>query len=189
MYEKLYRQILEYSPYDEREKLDREVMLEFMKNNEDILTRNNRIAHFTASAWITNKNRTKVLMVYHNQYNSWAFVGGHADGEENLMKVAEREIEEETGLHNFFPLSREIFALNILSSSNHIKRGKIVNTHLHFDIEYLFEADEKEKVRIKENENSGVGWIAIDDMESAVSEEEMKPVYRRLNEKLRNRKG
>ena len=82
MNHKLYKQISEYQPYDEREKIDKEVMLNFIKSNEDVLTRDNKVAHFTTSAWITNKERTKVLMIYHNIYDSWAWVGGHADGDD-----------------------------------------------------------------------------------------------------------
>ncbi len=180
----LHKQISEYKPYDEREKIDKEVMLEFIENNEDVLTRENKIAHFTTSAWITNKERTKILMIYHNIYDSWAWVGGHSDGDEDLFHVINKEIEEETGLTNLKPLIEGIYGINIITVDNHIKRGKIVNSHLHFDVEYLFEADEKESVRIKEDENSGVKWIDIKEVNNYSTEEKMKPIYSRLNKKL-----
>lgn len=182
----LYKQISEYEPYDEREKIDKEVILEFIENNEDVLTRNNKIAHFTTSAWITNKERTKILMIYHNIYNSWAWVGGHADGDDNLFHVINKEIEEETGLTNLKPLIDGIYGINIVTVENHIKKGKIVNSHLHFDIEYLFETNEKDNIRIKEDENSGVRWIDIKEINNYVSEEKMKPIYSSLNRKLLN---
>lgn len=180
----LHKQISEYKPYDEREKIDKEVMIEFIENNEDVLTRENKIAHFTTSAWITNKERTKILMIYHNIYDSWAWVGGHSDGDEDLFHVINKEIEEETGLTNLKPLIEGIYGINIITVDNHIKRGKIVNSHLHFDVEYLFEADEKESVRIKEDENSGVKWIDIKEVNNYSTEEKMKPIYSRLNKKL-----
>lgn len=184
MNEKLYKEIAAFQPYDEKERADQEVMLEFIRSSEDVLTRDNRIAHVTATAWIVNKNRDKVLMVYHNIYNSWAWVGGHADGEEDLLHVVKKEVSEETGLLQFKVLSDGIYALNIVPVDNHIKRGKIVTSHLHFDVEYLLEADEKDAVRMKEDENSGVKWIDIAKIDKYVSEENMKPVYARLNEKL-----
>lgn len=184
MNEKLYKLIKEYQPTDEREELDKEVMLEFIENNEDVLTRNNKIAHFTTSAWIVNKERTKVLMIYHNIYDSWAWVGGHADGDEDLFHVVKKEIEEETGLTKIKPIKDGIYGLNVVTVNNHIKRGKIVNSHLHLDIEFAFVADEKDKIRIKEDENSGVKWIDINDINNYVTEEHMKPVYKRLNDKL-----
>ena len=183
--EKIYNDILEYVPFDEKEISDREIMLDYIKKNEDVLTRNNRIAHFTTSAWIVNKERSKVLMIYHNIYDSWAWVGGHADGDYDLFRVINKEIEEETGLTNLKLLSDGIYGLNIVTVNNHIKRGKVVSSHLHFDIEYLFEADENMKTRIKEDENSGVKWIELDKIDDYVTEEHMKPIYKLLNKKMK----
>jgi len=186
MNKRLYNEIKSYVPYDEKEALDKEVMLEFIKNNEDVLTRNNKIAHFTTSAWIVNKEKTKVLMIYHNIYNSWAWVGGHSDGDDDLLCVIKKEIEEETGLINLKQLTNRIYGINIVTVDSHIKRGKVVNSHLHFDVEYLFEADDTEKVRIKEDENSGVKWVDIDKVLGYTREEKMKPIYRKLIDKLNN---
>lgn len=185
MNQKLYQEILAYQPFDEKEANDKEVMLEFIRNNEDVLTRNNRIGHFTTSAWITNKERTKVLMIYHNIYQSWTWVGGHADGDEDLFRVVKKEIAEETGLTNLVPLSNGMCGLNIITVDNHIKRGKQVSSHLHLDIEYLFEANENDAVRVKEDENSGVKWVDIDKVNEYSTEENMKPIYHVLNEKLK----
>jgi 8-oxo-dGTP pyrophosphatase MutT (NUDIX family) len=186
MNKRIYQQILDYKPFNERESLDREVMLDYISNTEDILTRENKIAHMTTSAWIVNKERTKVLMIYHNIYDSWAWVGGHADGDDDLIHVAKKEIEEETGIKNVKLLLDGIYGLNVITVDNHIKRGKVVNSHLHFDIEFLFEADENDMIRIKEDENSGVRWINLDEVEKHSSEEKMKPIYRTLTEKLKD---
>lgn len=64
----------------------------------DLLSRENLTAHFTASAWTVNPDRTKVLMAYHNIYRSWAWLGGHADGDSDLLAVALREVQEELSL-------------------------------------------------------------------------------------------
>lgn len=188
MEKKLYDEINNYVPDDELDQVNKEVMLDFIKNNDDVLTRNNRIAHFTTSAWIVNKDRTKVLMAFHNIYNSWAWVGGHADGDSNLLRVVKKEIEEETGVSKVNLLYDGIYGINIITVNNHIKRGKVVNSHLHFDIEYLFEASEEDEIRIKEDENSQVGWINIDEVDKYCSEEHMKPIYDKLTKKLRENK-
>ena len=73
--------IKEYKPFNEQEERDKEVMLQFIQNNPDYLERSNLVAHFSASAWAVNKDRTKTLMIYHNIYNSWSWTGGHADGD------------------------------------------------------------------------------------------------------------
>ena len=185
MNKKIYDLINNYEPFNEKEKTDKKVMLEFIKHNSDILTRDNKIGHFTVSAWITNKEKSKILMIYHNIYKSWAWVGGHVDGIDDFLMVIKREIEEETGLSNIKLISDGICGINIITVDAHIKNGKIVNSHLHFDVEYMFEACEHDKIRIKEDENSGVKWISINEVCNYSSEERMKDIYKTLNEKLK----
>ena len=123
-------------------------------------------------------------MIYHNIYKSWAWAGGHADGDSNLLHVALKEVNEETGLENIKVLSDGIYGLQILTVDSHIKRGEFVPSHLHLDCCFLLEADEKENLRIKEDENSGVKWIDINEAIKITNEEKMKPIYKKLNEKL-----
>ena len=184
----LKQQIEKYKPYNEQEENDKEMMLKYIETFPDVLTRENRMCHFTASNWIVNKERTKAIMIYHNIYKSWAWTGGHADGDSNLLNVALKEAKEETGLENLKVISDGIYSLEILTVSSHIKRGKFVPAHLHLDCCFLLEADENEQLRIKEDENSGVKWVDISEVENISNEEDMKPVYRKLNEKLRGTK-
>ena len=79
--EKLLNQIAAYIPYNEQEATDRELILHWIQDHDDAFTRQNKVAHITASAWVVNRDRRKVLLVYHNIYNSWSWLGGHADGE------------------------------------------------------------------------------------------------------------
>ena len=181
----LRKQIENYVPYNEQEEKDKSLMLKFIDTFDDVLTRNNEMCHFTASSWIVNKERTKVIMIYHNIYKSWAWTGGHADGDDNLLHVALKEVEEETGLKNLKVLSDGIYALQILTVDPHIKRGKYVASHVHLDCCFLLEADEADSLTIKEDENSGVKWVDIDEATSLTNEEKMKPIYRKLNEKLK----
>ena len=80
MKENLIRQIENYPPFNEQEEKDKALILGWIRNNENAYSRENTVAHITASAWVVNKDRSKVLMVYHNIYNSWSWLGGHADG-------------------------------------------------------------------------------------------------------------
>ena len=184
MNEKLYNEIQKYEPFDEEDKIEKDAMLYFIKTNEDVLTRNNPIGHFSVSGWVINKDRTKVLMIYHNIYKTWAWMGGHADGDDDLKRVIIKEINEETGIKNVKFLCDSIFSLKTLTVKYHVKNGKYVNSHLHFDIQFLLEADEEEKLRIKADENSGVKWIDIDKIKEYVTEEKMIPYYEKLNRKI-----
>ena len=182
----LYAQITAYKPYNEEEVCFQEVMLDFLAKNEDAMLRTNKVAHFTASAWITNKDHTKILMGYHNIYKSWGWFGGHADGNADLYEVVRKEIGEECGLTDVTLLSDGIYGLNVLTVEKHIKRGKFVNAHLHLDAVFLFEADEEAAIRMKPDENSGVMWVPIEEIMNRVTEEQMKPVYSILLQKLEN---
>jgi len=183
--ELLRKQIEKYIPFNEQEESDQKIILGYMNKFDNLLTRENEIAHFTASSWVVNKERTKVLMIYHKIYNSWAWTGGHADGDKDLLYTAIREGKEETGVENVKVLKNDIFSLETICVNGHIKRGKYVSSHLHFNITYLLEVDEKEKLKIKEDENAGVKWIPIEEIEKYCTEQWMKDnVYPKLIKKL-----
>ena len=135
--------ILAFRPYNEQEETEKRLMLQYMDTFPDLLTRENEMAHFTASCWIVNPARTHALMAFHNLYQSWAWLGGHADGEEDLLRVALREANEESGIVGARPLRNDIFSLEILGVDGHVKRGRYVATHLHLNCTYLLEADDR----------------------------------------------
>lgn len=180
----LYDDIYNYSPVNEQEEKDKEVILDFIKNGKDILLRENKIAHMTASSWIVNKQRNKVLMIYHNIYKSWSWTGGHADGDSYLLNVAIKEAKEETGLTNITPIINHPYSIEIVTVDGHIKRKEYVSSHLHINVTYLLEADENDEIRIKEDENSNIAWFSLDDAIDASSEPWMKGIYKKLNNKL-----
>ncbi len=179
----LYQEISSYESGCEQEEADRQVMLSLLVRGEALLTRDNLTMHFTASAWIANPARTKVLMVYHSIYDSWAWTGGHADGEEDLRAVAMREAVEETGAR--VRLARPgVFSLETLPVNPHIKRGKFVPAHLHLNLTYLLEADEDAPLTVKPDENKAVGWFTLHGAVEACSEPWMRPIYEKLNARL-----
>lgn len=185
MKSELIKQIEHYEPFNEQEERDREMILDCLKNNEKVFFRENQMAHMTASAWVTNKKRDKILMVYHNLYDSWSWLGGHADGEEDLLEVAMREVREESGLKNLTPILREVYSLEVLTVEGHRKRGEYISSHLHLNITYLLEADDKESLSIKPDENSGVAWFGLEKAVESSSEKWFRDhIYSKLNEKL-----
>lgn len=174
-----------YIPCCEQEQEDTRIMLDCLAKRPDVLCRSDEMAHFTASAWVVNPERTKVLMLYHNIYNSWSWPGGHADGEEDLLGVALREVREETGLKDVRPAGETVFSLEILTVNAHFKRGKYVAPHLHLNLTYLLEANETQAVHSKPDENSAVKWFPLDEAVAASTEPDMRVIYAKLNEKLK----
>lgn len=182
----LLQNIKNYIPANAQEERDKEAMLQFMLKNPDYLDRKNQTAHFTTSIWTVNQERTKTLMVYHNIYDSWSWIGGHADGIENLSSVAMRELQEETGVRNAVLVDRNIYSLEILTVDGHVKKGIYVPSHLHLNVTYLAEADEKEALTVNIEENQAVKWWSFEEALRISKEPWMvEHVYRKLIEKSR----
>ena len=181
----IYSQIEKYCPFNEQEQQDKLRILHFLKNNPDAFERSNMCAHMTASAWVINPEATKVLMVYHKLYDSWSWTGGHADGERDLLALAVREVQEETGVQNVRPVTEDIYSLEVLTVDGHVKRGEYVSSHLHMNVTYLLMADEHETLHICEDENSGVAWFSLEDALKASTEPWfVERIYKKLNDKL-----
>lgn len=175
-----------YKAYNEEEEAERLAFVQFLEAFGDkAYERDNLVGHFSSSAWIVNKDRSKVLMVFHNMYKTWAWVGGHADGEKDLLAVALKETGEETGLEKVQPVLACPIDLNMMVVHNHYKRGKFVPRHLHPNVVYLLEADENEPIRIKEDENSGVAWVPTEKVGDYVSNEYTIVYYKRIMEKIK----
>ena len=184
--EMLRKAIERYAPCDAQEAQDRQMLLYAIDRLDSPLTRDNPFAHFTASSWIVNQDRTRALMAWHNIYRTWAWTGGHADGDRDLLAVALREAREETGIQDIHPVSPEIYSLEVIPVNAHVKRGKFVSSHLHMNVTYLLEADDAQPLRVKPDENSAVGWFSLEEAVAASSEEWFRErIYSKLNEKLK----
>ena len=174
-------EIVRFSPKDGREAREREMMLDMIARFGDgILSRESDFAHMTASSIIVSRDRRCTLMAFHKIYNSWAWTGGHADGESDFEAIARREAQEETGITNLARLGDGPASIEILPVWAHVKRGKHVGSHLHLNVSYLFEADESLPLRVAADENSAVGWIEVDKLNEKVTEPPMIPIYERL---------
>lgn len=189
MHQKIKNDIQSFKPSNEQEEKDKIQFLKFLEE-DNILLRENKVAHVTVSAFVLNTSRDKVLMAYHNIYDSWAWLGGHADGNPDLLEVAKKEIQEESGLQKIKPMTSDVFSIEILTVDGHVKRGEYVSSHLHLNVTYLFEGDDEASLRVKEDENSKVGWIPLDKLDNYVSEEWMlENVYQKIMRKCQQMYG
>lgn len=180
--------IRNFSSDDAQEMADRDAILQAVAmDGERCLLRDNLLFHFTASSIIVNPARTKTLMAYHNLYRSWAWTGGHADGEKDMLALALREANEETGITGLKPLDDAPVSVEVLHVIRHIKRGKPVPSHVHLNVTYALEADDSLPIRNQPDENSRVGWLDIDKIPQYVTEETMIPIYHKILSRVLSR--
>lgn len=133
-----------------------ETTRQFIIENTRCFDRSLQIGHITGAAWILSLERTHVLLTHHRKLNKWLQLGGHADGDPDVLRVAIREAQEESGIKEFTPLSDRIFDIDV----HEIPPHKNVPQHLHYDIRFLLEADMKAPLKITD-ESHDVRWIPI----------------------------
>jgi 8-oxo-dGTP pyrophosphatase MutT (NUDIX family) len=124
--------------------------------------------HFTASVWAINSARTHCLLLKHQTLGHWLQPGGHADGEENLLNVALRELEEETGYTRdmlTLPLGDAIFHLDVHGIPERVRNGITEPLHLHYDARFLVEIDHTLPIP-GSAENQQVRWLSNEEAEA-----------------------
>ena len=176
--------IATYQPYNEQEQVDKQVMLSCLDRDPNCFERGS-LAHFATSIWTVDPTLTRTLLEYHNIYQSWSWIGGHADGERDLAAVALRELAEETGVTRACLVPCGIYSLEVCTVDGHEKRDAYVGSHLHLNVTYLAIADPDQPLAGKPDEVSGVRWAPLEDAVALSTEPWFRErIYRKLIDKL-----
>ncbi|EKD31984.1 MAG: NUDIX hydrolase [uncultured bacterium] len=161
--EKLLIDLKRYIPFDSHEKEMVGKVISLIENTPDCFHKNCFPAHITANAWIIDNGLTHLLFTHHKKLNKWLQLGGHADGEENLVNVAAREALEESGLKSVQLASpgMQLAGSGIFDVDIHeIPARKDTPAHYHYDVRYLFKVDKDEPL-IVSDESHDLKWLYI----------------------------
>ncbi len=146
----------QYQPTSE-ELVFKDRMLAFLDEHTDAFERSLPIGHFTASAWIVSKDGSQALLMHHAKLNLWVQLGGHADGDTDLLAVAVKEAQEESGILGIEPVSLEIFDIDIHGIPANSKDA----AHEHFDVRFIVRVVTDEQT-IQNRESKELRWIGKD---------------------------
>ncbi len=182
----LFSQIENFVPETAQEtSAKQDLLLLIHKYGNALLSRDCEAGHITCSGLVLSPDLNKTLMAYHLIYQSVGWLGGHADGEEDLPGVALREVQEETSVSKIWFLSKKILSIDILPVPAHQKHGKPVPEHLHYNVTYGFLAPEQQKIADKPDENKNVRWIALHQIPELCTEPQMIPIYQKIISRMK----
>ena len=155
---KLLALLREYSPVAPEEVQFKSDMIEFINKFEDCFERSLEIGHITASAWLLSKDRSQALLMHHAKLNRWFQLGGHCDGDTDVLAVALKEAQEESGIEGIVPVSHKIFDIDI----HLIPENSREKAHYHYDVRFLLAVNSNEQI-IQNRESKELRWISKDD--------------------------
>ena len=135
-------------------------MIELLDSRADCFLRTCFPAHFTGSALVVNADGSRALLHHHGKLNRWLQFGGHCDGDEDVLSVACREAEEESGIAGLIVASARPFDLDIHEIPAH--GGEPV--HWHYDVRYMLIAP-ADAVHVSSTESLQLRWFTMDEME------------------------
>ena len=157
MHRKQILELLEnHATFNEQEEQFRIETIQFVNENEQCFERELLKGHVTGSAWVLDKSRQYTLLTHHRKLDKWFQTGGHCDGDSDVLAVAIKEAEEETGLSAIKAISTAIFDVDV----HLIPERKDVSEHYHYDIRFLLEADTNETLGIS-SESKDLAWVEL----------------------------
>ncbi len=158
-----------YHPSDASELGARNRMISFVQGNPDCFHRHLAIGHLTGSAWLLSSEGHRALLTHHRKLNKWLQLGGHADGDWDVLAVALREAREESGIENIRAVSEEIFDLDIHQIPPHGQEP----AHWHYDVRFLFRVEGNDTYTVSD-ESHELAWVTHEQLHTLDTDESVR---------------
>jgi len=142
-------------------------LVAFVEREPHCFERSTAEGHITGSAWIVDPSGTRVLLTHHRKLDKWLQLGGHADGDPDVLAVAMREAHEESGIADVTPLIQDIFDVDI-----HVIPGRgTEQEHFHYDVRFAVRAAHTDHV--VSDESHDLAWVPVDKITEYTTEGSM----------------
>ena len=162
----------------------RQQMLDLLNQKPDCFLRSCFPGHFTGSALVVSGDGSRALLHHHRGLDRWLQFGGHCDGDEDIVRVAEREALEESGIEGLIVASRKPFDLDIHEIPANAKRGE--PAHFHYDVRFMLIAPENATFRISD-ESHELRWFTPMEMLELPIDDGMRRLVEKWRAILRRR--
>ena len=153
----LTEKLTSYKPTDHAEQIFKQDMLTFLEQHPDCFERTLETGHFTGSAWLVSKDGTKALLMHHTKLDRWLQLGGHCDGDSDILAVALKEAQEESGINDIELVNTDIFDIDV----HLIPASSKLPAHYHYDVRFLFRVTSDEEI-VQNSESKELRWIGKD---------------------------
>ncbi len=155
----LLQKLERYRPTDAAEIEHRQQIIDFVKEHADCFERSLLVGHMTGAAWLIDERRGRALLTHHRKLDKWLQLGGHCDGDSDILRVALKEAQEESGIDAIEAVSAEIFDLDV----HPIPARGDVPGHLHYDIRFFCRITGDAEYVVSD-ESHDLAWVTPDEI-------------------------
>ena len=141
----------------------------FVEGHEDCFERTLALGHVTGSAWVVDAYAGAALLTHHRKLGKWLQLGGHADGDPDIRRVAAREAAEESGLSDLVLAQASIYDVDV----HDIPARADEPAHVHYDIRFAFFASAS-SVPIVSDESHAVAWVPLAEIEQRTIDDSVR---------------
>jgi len=153
----LTKRLLGHCAWDDDERKFLADFVRFVAEQPRCFERELAMGHVTGSAWILAPEADRVLLTHHRKLDRWLQLGGHCDGDPDVLRVALSEAREESGIADIEPLDGRLFDVDV----HEIPPRGNEPAHLHYDARFVLLADPTRDFVVG-RESKDLAWVALD---------------------------